>query len=97
MAIPYMGNLFVKLFIFEVRDKTMKNTKIVHLKNLIPYSSSHLIHTCMVVSPPSLQQGDTPLYWAARHGHLDVVQYLCEEGAAIDAQDKVKEASSHSD
>ena len=30
-----------------------------------------------------LQQGDTPLYWAARHGHLSVVKYLCEQGAAI--------------
>ena len=36
-----------------------------------------------------LQQGDSPLYWAARHGHLEVVRHLCESGATLDQQDKV--------
>ena len=39
-----------------------------------------VIHCHMIIF---LQQGDTPLYWAARHGHLNVVKYLCEQGAAI--------------
>ncbi len=39
---------------------------------------------------PSLQLGGAPLYWASRHGHLDVVQFLCEEGATVDSQDKVR-------
>jgi len=42
-----------------------------------------------VVCFPTLQQGDTPLYWAARNGHLDVVQYLCEEDIAINTKDAV--------
>ena len=41
------------------------------------------VHTQCHVFCIFLQQGDTPLYWAARHGHLSVVKYLCEQGAAI--------------
>ena len=41
--------------------------------------------TCMYV----LQQGDTPLYWASRHGHDEVVVYLCDFGVDINHQDKV--------
>ena len=43
-----------------------------------------------MVYVPTLQQGDTPLYWAARNGHLDVVQYLCEEDIAINTKDTVR-------
>ena len=38
-----------------------------------------------------LQRGDTPLYWAARHGHLEVVEYLAAEGADINNRDWVSE------
>ena len=31
--------------------------------------------------------GTTPLYWASRNGHLDVIEYLIEQGANIDASD----------
>ena len=41
------------------------------------------------------QIGDAPLYWAARHGQMDVVQYLCARGAAVNAQDSVSEHGSH--
>ena len=29
---------------------------------------------------------ETPLIWAASHGHLEIVKYLVEKGADIDAQ-----------
>ena len=31
--------------------------------------------------------GGTPLHYAAHHGHLPVVQYLCEQGADKEARD----------
>lgn len=30
------------------------------------------------------------MYWAARHGHLDVVKFLCQNKASLDLQDKVR-------
>lgn len=35
------------------------------------------------------KRGDTPLFWAARHGHGHVVRYLCEEGVEVNARNKV--------
>lgn len=34
-------------------------------------------------------QGDTPLHWAARQGHAQVIAYLIEQGSQINAQNKV--------
>lgn len=37
-----------------------------------------------------IQNGDTPLYWASRHGHEEVVQFLCESrNVDINHQDAV--------
>jgi len=36
------------------------------------------------------QRGDTPLYWAARHGHLEVVKQLCALRANINVRDMVR-------
>ena len=46
-------------------------------------------HVCVSPLPCPQQHGDTPLYWAARHGHLDMAQYLINRGATVDMQDKV--------
>ena len=35
------------------------------------------------------QQGDSPLYWAAQHGHLEMVKYLCNVGAVVNIRDVV--------
>lgn len=43
----------------------------------------------MVCATLSFQREDSALYWAARHGHLDVVQFLCEKRAIINSQDRV--------
>ena len=34
-------------------------------------------------------QGDTPLHWAARQGHAHIIVFLIEQGAQINAQNKV--------
>ncbi len=39
----------------------------------------------------AIQRGDTPLYWAARHGHLEAVKYLCSKEADINVQDVVSD------
>jgi len=38
------------------------------------------------------QDSRTPLLTAARHGHLPVVQYLCEQGTDKEARDQDGEA-----
>ena len=68
--------------------------KYLYIKSL-SLSPLSLLSPSLFISPsllslPLLQQGDSPLYWAARHGHLDVVQFLCECGASLDSQDKVR-------
>jgi ankyrin repeat protein len=35
------------------------------------------------------QDGQTPLYWASRQGHLPIVEFLVERGANVDAATKV--------
>ena len=37
------------------------------------------------------QDGNTPLIWAAREGHLPVVEYLLEKGADMEAKDHVSD------
>ena len=32
--------------------------------------------------------GRTPLYWASRDGHLNVAQYLVEQGSELDKADQ---------
>ena len=36
-----------------------------------------------------LQDGVTPLYWAARDGHIEVVRHLISSGADVNKADKV--------
>ena len=40
------------------------------------------------------QDGNTPLIWAVREGHLPVVECLVEKGADIEARDVVSDAIS---
>ena len=35
------------------------------------------------------RHGDTPLHWAARHGHVAVVRYLCDETINVNPFNKV--------
>lgn len=35
------------------------------------------------------RRGDTPLFWAARHGHAQVVRYILEEKADVNFVNKV--------
>ena len=37
------------------------------------------------------QDGTTPLLWAARNGHLPMVEYLVEKGANMEAKDNVSD------
>ena len=37
------------------------------------------------------QNGATPLLYAAKEGHLQVLEYLAEKGADIEAKDKVSD------
>ena len=48
-------------------------------------SSSSLPDPCHT----PFQMGDTPLYWATRYGYSEVVQYLSEQGANVNHQNKV--------
>ena len=48
-----------------------------------PHSSTRFI-VCVYY-----QWGETPLYIASEHGHLEVVKYLKEAGADINAADNV--------
>ena len=41
-----------------------------------------------------IQNGWTALMWASMYGHLSVVQYLVEQGADINTQDKVRNSIS---
>ena len=34
-----------------------------------------------------IEQGETPLRYAAKSGHLDIVKYLIEKGANLDKAD----------
>ena len=37
-----------------------------------------------------IQEGKTALMYASQYGHLPVVQYLVQQGAVIDTQNKVR-------
>lgn len=37
----------------------------------------------------SLQHGDSTMYWAARQGHTDAIQYLWEQKAKVNTHNKV--------
>ncbi len=39
------------------------------------------------------KRGDTPLFWAARNGHVHVCRYLCDEQCNVNAVNKVFDGS----
>ena len=41
------------------------------------------------------QHGDTPLYWAARHGHCDAIHFLCKNGCSVNHKNKCNETALH--
>ncbi len=47
------------------------------------------IHAVLSLSP-LLQNGDTPLMWAAYQGHEDTVKELLSSGASVHCTNKVK-------
>ena len=47
-------------------------------------------HLCFNVCTRCLQHGDGAVYWAARQGHVGVIQYLHNQGVNVDTQNKVK-------
>ena len=40
-------------------------------------------------------QGDSAVYWAARQGHAEVIQWLVEQGVHINQQNKVTSQPTH--
>lgn len=38
-----------------------------------------------------LQLDRTPVFWACRGGHLDILKQLLNQGAQVNAQDKVRQ------
>ena len=57
--------------------------------DVVGWVSVHAYMLCVTTPPLFQQHSDTPLYWAARHGHLDMAQYLVTRGATVGLQDKV--------
>jgi hypothetical protein len=51
-------------------------------------SSLHRIRALQFVS--SMQEGSTPLWFAALHGHFEVVRLLVEKGAEVDRANNVR-------
>jgi len=60
------------------------------------YRKSFLLHNgnlsaLLICHPFFLQNGWTPLFWAAKEGHKETVILLLDRGANMEAADKVKE------
>jgi hypothetical protein len=51
-------------------------------------------HRALTSHQWGLQHGWTPLHWAARNGHLEVVEQLLAAGAVADATNEVRPAAS---
>ena len=55
------------------------------------FNLTHVTHEYIMCE--MYQFGSTPLILAAREGHLPVVDYLLEKGAAVEAIDEVSDVS----
>ena len=60
--------------------------------NLVPYWVCSLHSAVLVLSSPAVQDQSTPLYMAARMGHVKVVRLLVQAGANLGQADKVRGA-----
>ena len=57
------------------------------LKKHIPTANARKVNDNSAFS--SLQHGDSTMYWAARQGHTDAIQYLWEQKAKVNTHNKV--------
>ena len=53
-----------------------------------------LILDIIILSIIVIQDGRTALMYASHYGHLPVVEYLLQQGAAVDVQNKVRNSIS---
>jgi ankyrin repeat protein len=49
---------------------------------------------CTILPTPAVAQ-QTPLHWAARHGHLEVARGLIANGASVDVRDTLQRTPLH--
>lgn len=85
IAVINQGNLEkCKHFLAIINDTVLKLSRITEK----PFSVTEFINS-------GDEQGKTPLMWAAEKGHIDIVNYLLEEGGDYSAKDKLGNTLMH--
>jgi hypothetical protein len=87
------GPVTVKKYIPNATEHTESYCLLLLLRLLLRSCPTYASHSDITLTRvgPLLQYGHTSLHWAARNGHLEVVQQLLGAGAAVDATDEVRQ------